>query len=60
MTRKLEYIPGDSAPFAGVYEQLNVIGRLVGVRSTLAKNQLFPAAPLGHTWTLTEGPEAEC
>jgi hypothetical protein len=56
MAHRLEYIPGDPASAMGVYEQLNIVGRPVGVRCTLAKGQPFPAAPRGHTWTLTEEP----
>jgi hypothetical protein len=56
MAQKFEYMPRDPAPAAGVYEQLNIVGRPVDVRCTLKKDQLFPAAPLGHTWTLTETP----
>jgi hypothetical protein len=60
MAQKLEHIPGDVAPIAGIYEQLNVMGQPTGVRAAVARNQQIPAAPLGYTWTLAEEPATEC
>jgi hypothetical protein len=53
-----EHAPGEAAPAAGIYEQLNIFGRPTGIRVTLAPT---PAAgsPLGHNWTLIEEHTAE-
>jgi hypothetical protein len=53
MVDKIEHQPGSPAPSAGSYEQLNIFGRAIGVRVSLAAGELLPAAPRGHTWTQT-------
>jgi hypothetical protein len=52
MARQLEHAPGEVAPEAGTYEQLNVFGRPTGIRVILIRAHPFPKAPHGHSWTL--------
>jgi hypothetical protein len=54
MAHRLEHSPGDAAPAAGVYEQLNIMGSPTGIRVNLAHGHPMPSAPLGHYWTLAE------
>jgi hypothetical protein len=49
-----EQVPGDAAPVAGNYEQLNVVGQPTGIRANVGQGHPLPAAPRGHTWTLVE------
>jgi hypothetical protein len=60
MTLRPEHAPGEAAPAAGIYEQLNIFGRPTGIRVTLARQHPLPGAPLGHNWTLVEEHTAEC
>jgi hypothetical protein len=50
-----EHSPGDPAPSAGTYEQINIFGRPNGVRVDIAQGHQLPAAPIGHVWRQAEG-----
>lgn len=45
-----EYQPGDRAPDAGEFEELNVFGTPTGRVATLAKDDPFPVTARGFTW----------
>jgi hypothetical protein len=60
MAQRPEHAPGEAAPAAGVYEQLNIFGRPTGIRVAVAHKHSLPGAPHGHTWTLVEEDAAEC
>jgi hypothetical protein len=49
-----EYPPRMVAPSAGIYEQHNVLGASTGVRITVARGEILPAAPRGFTWRMVE------
>jgi hypothetical protein len=49
-----EHAPGEAAPVAGNYEQLNVVGQPTGVRANVGQGHPLPPAPRGHTWTLVD------
>jgi hypothetical protein len=51
-----EYPPGAEAPSGGTYEQCSVLGSPTGVRITVARGQVLPAAPRGFTWRMVELP----
>ena len=42
------------APSGGVYEQRTVLGSSTGVRITVVRDEILPAAPRGFTWSLVE------
>jgi len=48
--QRLEHAPGDAAPAAGTYEQLNIFDRPISIQVTLLRNHPFPEAPIGHSW----------
>jgi hypothetical protein len=54
MPRLPEHGPGDPAPGAGTYEQINIFGRPNGVRVDMNHGHPFPRAPIGHTWRRVE------
>jgi hypothetical protein len=59
-TQGPDHAPGDAAPTAGIYEQLNIFGRPTGIRASVGHGHLLPAAPVGHNWTLVDDdPSAE-
>jgi hypothetical protein len=41
---------GTPAPYAGVYEELNVFGRPSGRVTVMDSGEAFPATPRGFTW----------
>ena len=45
-----EYQPGDRAPEAGAYEELNVLGRPTGRIVAVDKDEEFPTAARAFTW----------
>ena len=45
-----EYQPGERAPAAGDYEELNVFGSWTGKVALLAAGDPFPASARGFTW----------
>ena len=47
-----EYQPGERAPAAGSYEQLNIFGSRTGTVVTMLAHGLLPGAPRGFTWRL--------
>jgi hypothetical protein len=51
-----DYPPGSAAPLGGIYEQCSVLGTPTGVRITVARGQVLPAAPRGFTWRALELP----
>jgi len=53
-TTRGEYPPGMRAPSGGVYEQRSVLGSATGVRITVVRDEILPAAPRGFTWSLVE------
>ena len=53
-TTRREYLPGMRAPSGGVYEQRSVLGSATGVRITVVRDEVLPAAPRGFTWSLVE------
>jgi hypothetical protein len=55
-----EHAPGEAAPVAGTYEQLNIFGRPTGIRVNVRHGHPLPSAPLGHNWTLAEDDMTEC
>jgi azurin len=59
VAQRPEHAPGEAAPIAGTYEQLNVFGRPTGVRINVTHCHPLPAAPVGHNWALTEA-ASEC
>jgi hypothetical protein len=50
MCGRPEYAPGDTAPAAGVYEQLNIFGSPNGIRVDMILGHPFPLAPVEHLW----------
>jgi hypothetical protein len=54
MAQRPEHAPGDAAPAAGTYEQLNIFGRPISIQVTLLRNHPFPEAPIGHSWVLAD------
>lgn len=54
-----EYPPGTRAPASGTYEQRNVLGTSTGVRVTVARGEIFAAAPRGFTWMKLELPAGQ-
>jgi hypothetical protein len=60
MAQRLEHVPGEPAPVAATYEQLNIFGRPTGVRVDVAQGEPFPDAPRWHTWRLVKGDADEC
>jgi hypothetical protein len=55
-----DHAPGDAAPAAGIYEQLNIFGRPTGIRVNVEHGHPLPSAPVGHNWTLADDDRAEC
>ena len=45
-----DHVPGEPAPRAGVYEELNVFGTPTGRLAVVAKDEEFPDAARGFTW----------
>jgi len=45
-----EHQPGEPAPNAGAYEELNVFGTPTGKVAVVSKDEEFPAAARGFTW----------
>jgi hypothetical protein len=60
MAQRPEHAPGDAAPVAGTYEQLNIFGRPIGIQVTLLRNHPFPEAPIGHSWVSADKNEDGC
>jgi hypothetical protein len=60
LAQRPEHAPGEAAPAAGTYEQLNIFGRPTGIRVNVVHGHPLPPAPLGHNWTLAEENAAEC
>ena len=60
LAQRPEHAPGETAPAAGTYEQLNIFGRPTGIRVNVAHGHPLPSAPLGHNWTLAEDDTTEC
>ena len=60
IAQRPEHAPGEAAPAAGTYEQLNIFGRPTGIRVNVAHGHPLPSAPLGHNWTLADDDRAEC
>ncbi len=54
-----EHHPGDPAPDAGTYEQINIFGQPNGIRVSMDGGDLFPLAPIGHFWRSVVGGEAD-
>jgi hypothetical protein len=44
--------PGDLAPIAGVYQELNVLGGLTGRWRTVKQGEQLPHAPIMFSWRL--------
>jgi azurin len=59
MAQRPEHAPGEAAPIAGTYEQLNVFGQSTGVRISVPHGHPLPAAPVGHNWVLTDKAKTE-
>ena len=60
LAQRPEHAPGETAPAAGTYEQLNIFGRPTGIRVNVAHGHPLPSAPVGHNWTLAEEDMTEC
>jgi hypothetical protein len=60
LAQRSEHAPGETAPVAGTYEQLNIFGRPTGIRVSVAHGHPLPAAPVGHNWSLAEEGRADC
>ena len=45
-----EYQPGEPAPSAAAYEELNIFGTPTGRIAVLAKDETFPPAARGFRW----------
>ena len=60
LAQRPEHAPGETAPVAGTYEQLNIFGRPTGVRVSVAHGHALAAAPVGHNWSLAEEDWTEC
>ena len=60
LAQRPEHAPGETAPAAGTYEQLNIFGRPTGIWVNVAHGHPLPSAPLGHNWTLAEEDTTEC
>jgi len=54
MLSRSEHSPGEPAPAAGLYEQINIFGQPNGIRVTMGHGQPFPRAPIGHFWRTVE------
>ena len=50
MADTIELRPGESAPAAGPYEELNIFGSLTGRVHMAEKGEPLPQAPLGFAW----------
>jgi hypothetical protein len=60
IAQRPDHAPGDAAPAAGIYEQLNIFGRPTGIRINVEHGHPLPSAPLVHSWTLADDDRAEC
>jgi hypothetical protein len=60
LAQRPEHAPGEAAPAAGIYEQLNIFGRPTGIRVNVGHGHPLPSAPVGHTWTLADDNRTEC
>ena len=47
-----EHQPGDLAPVAGAYEELNIFGSPTGSAAILQQGERIPLSPRGFTWRL--------
>ena len=59
MAQRPEHAPGETAPVAGTYEQLNTFGRPTGARVRVVHGHPLPAAPLAHNWAPADEDRAE-
>jgi hypothetical protein len=60
MTGRLEHTPGEPAPAAGTYEQLNIFGQPSGIRVDVSHGHPFPSVPVGHSWRSVEVDGEDC
>jgi hypothetical protein len=60
MPQRSEHFPGDPAPSAGTYEQINIFGRPNRVCVDMNHGHPFLQAPVGHTWRQVEGDSEKC
>lgn len=60
LAQRPEHVPGDAAPAAGTYEQLNICGRPTGVHVDVLHGHPLPPAPIGHNWALADEDASEC
>ena len=56
MAQRPEHAPGEPAPAAGTYEQLNIFGRPIGIRVNVTHGHPLPPAPQGQTKSPTPYP----
>jgi hypothetical protein len=54
MSRTPTHAPGDPAPVAGVYQQLNVFGTGTQTIVRVGRGEILPDAPIGFAWQLTD------
>jgi hypothetical protein len=59
MPQRSDHPPGEPAPSAGTYEQINIFGGPTGVRVDINRGHLLPPAPIGHFWRQVEGANRE-
>jgi hypothetical protein len=60
MSERPEHAPGDLAPAAGTYEQLNIFGRPNGIRIDMSHGHPLLRAPVGHSWRFVEVDGEDC
>ena len=60
MSQRREHRPGEPAPAAGTYEQVNIFGRPTGIRVDMDHGHPLPAAPIGHSWVPADEGGADC
>jgi hypothetical protein len=46
--------PGQRAPKAGVYAEVNVLGTPTGLTTSVSEGMNLPAAPRGFVWRLVQ------
>ena len=49
-----EHRPGEPAPAAGIYHEVNVFGTRTGQTVRAERGERLPGAPLGFGWRLIE------
>ena len=55
-----QHSPGEPAPSAGLYKQINIFGQPNGIRADVFPGESIALpAPIGHSWRQVEGEDGE-